>query len=83
MNIYDRTGLPDVFCCFMAKTLTKNGQNCCFLKKLWPKIQNAITMVIYIIIIRDLKYSQGSILLLKISGFTKEASFNTKIIFLP
>jgi len=35
------TGLPDVF--FAAY-----GQNGCFLKKLWPKSQNALTMAISI-----------------------------------
>jgi len=26
----------------------KNGQNGCFLKMLWPKLQNVLTMLIYI-----------------------------------
>jgi len=34
----------------MAKILIKNGQNGCFLKKLWPKSQNVLTMVIAIFI---------------------------------
>jgi len=34
----------------MAKILIKKGQNGCFLKKLWPKPQNVLTMVISIFI---------------------------------
>jgi len=34
----------------MVKILLKNGQNGCFLKKLWPKSQNVFTMVISIFI---------------------------------
>jgi len=34
----------------MTKILIKNGQNGCFLKKLWPKSQNVLTMVISIFI---------------------------------
>jgi len=30
----------------MAEILTKNGQNSCFLKTLWPKSQNVLTMII-------------------------------------
>jgi len=32
----------------MAKTLIKNYQNSCFLKTLWPKLHNVLTMLISI-----------------------------------
>ena len=34
----------------MARILIKNGQNCCFLKTLWPKLQNVLSMVIFTMI---------------------------------
>jgi len=40
----------------MAKILTKNGQNGCFLKTLWPKLQNVLTMLISIF----MEFSNGS-----------------------
>jgi len=62
---------------FMAKILIKNGQNICFLKKLWTKMQNIFTMVIYIIIGKS-KCFEGTIFLPKRSGLAKEASFDPK-----
>jgi len=44
----------------MAKISINNDQKACFWKKLWPKIPNALTMVIYTIT-GDPKYSEGSI----------------------
>jgi len=32
----------------MAKILIKNDQNGCFLKMLWPKLQNVLTMLLSI-----------------------------------
>jgi len=32
----------------MAKILIKNGQNGCFLKTLWPKLENVLTTLISI-----------------------------------
>jgi len=34
----------------MAKILIRNDQKSCFLKKLWPKLQIVLTMVIFIFI---------------------------------
>jgi len=44
----------------MAKILIKNGQNGCFLENVWPKIENVLTMVIYILL-GVLKCSEGRI----------------------
>jgi len=59
----------------MAKVLTKSGQNSCFLKKVWPKIQNVLTMVIHIFI-EVSKCFKGVIFLPKNSGLAKKASFD-------
>jgi len=40
-------GLPDIFWSLLAKIIINYGQNGYFLKKLWPKIQYVLTMVIY------------------------------------
>jgi len=54
-----------------------NGQNGCFLKNLWPKSQNVLTMVISIFIGVS-NCLEGSIFFAKKSGFAKEASFYLK-----
>jgi len=61
----------------MAKILIQNGQNSCFLKRLWPQIPNVLAVVTYITI-GDLKCLEGSIFLPKKSVFAKEASLTLK-----
>jgi len=54
----------------MAKILIKNGQNGCFLKKLWPKSQYVSTMAISIFMTVS-NCSEGSIFFAKKCGFAK------------
>ena len=56
----------------MAKILIKNGQNSWFLKKLWPKSQIFLTMIIYIFIGVS-NCLESSIFFAKKCGFAKEA----------
>jgi len=46
---HPQPGLPDFFVAY-GQNPDKNGQNGCFLKKLWPKPQNVSTIVISILI---------------------------------
>jgi len=65
----------------MAKILIKNGQNGCFLKKLWPKSQNFLTMVIYMFI--DVSNClEGSIFFAKNVVLPKKQVFTLKQQFL-
>jgi len=61
----------------MVNILIKNGQNGCFSKKLWPKSQNVLTMVISIFIGVS-NCSENSIFFAEKCGFTKEARFYPK-----
>ena len=61
----------------MARILIKNGQNCCFLKTLSPKLQNGLPMVIYTMI-EVSKCLEGRIFFAKKSGFVIDASFDPK-----
>jgi len=61
----------------MAKILIKNGLNGCFFIKLWPKLQNVLTMVISIFIGVS-NCSEDSIFFSEECGFAKEASFYPK-----
>jgi len=65
----------------MAKILKKDGQNGCFLKKLWPKSQTVLTMAISIFIGIS-NCLEGSIFFAKRCGFAKEAIFYLKTQFL-
>jgi len=62
----------------MAKILIKNGHNGCFLKTLWPKSQDVLTMVISMFIGVSNR-SEAVYFLPKKCGFAKEASFYPKI----
>jgi len=61
----------------MAKMLIKNGQNGCFLKMLWPKSQNVLTMVISVFI-RVSNYSEGSIFFAEKMWFCQRSNFFPK-----
>jgi len=65
----------------MAKILTKKGQNGCFFKKLWPKSQNVLTMVISMFIGVS-NYSEGSTFFAKKMWFCQRNKFTLKQQFL-
>jgi len=69
-------GLPDFFRSSWQNP-DKNGQNGCFLKTLWPKSQDVLTMVISIYIGVS-NCSEAVHFLPKKCGFAKEASFHPK-----
>jgi len=61
----------------MAKILVKNGQNLCFLKTLWPKSQNVLTIAISVFIGVS-NCLEGSIFFAKKCGFAKKQFFYLK-----
>jgi len=63
----------------MANILTKNGQNGYFFKKLLLKLENFLTVVIYIYIHKVSTCSESSIFFAEKIWFCQKTSFDPKI----